>query len=240
MKKKAKKISEILNEVTTMDYETLKKYQQLALEKIRNSEGKERSQFENFAKQLMNELRTREEFSTDPTYNKELRENEEGKNNEKQDQKSREVLTHNIDFSKCGFDKSDALHMMGIYKLTSPNGAVFVGASTSKNLSNTLYSFIRKLNTGSYSNKELQEDWTRFGENAFVIEVPQVFEDAESAKAAKRAEIDRLNSSDIPCYNIAGNVKKIRDQQKQNDEQTQENFEQKAKLNKISRLKRKR
>ena len=235
MRKKAKKMSEILSEMTTMNYDTLKQYQQKTLEKIRTSDGDTKRKYENFAKQLMNELRTREEFSTDPTYNKELRETDESKNKTKTDEKTREVLNHNIDFSKCGFEKADALHMMGIYVLTSPNGAVFVGASTNKNLSNTLHSFIRKLNSGSYPNKELQEDWSRFGESSFTIEVPQVFEDAESAKSAKQAEIDRLNSNDIPCYNIKGNVKKIENKEIEQEEPQ----EQLAKLNQISRLRRK-
>ena len=87
MRKKAKKMSEILSEMTTMNYDTLKQYQQKILEKIRTSDGDAKRKYENFAKQLMNELRTREEFSTDPTYNKELRETDESKNKTKTDDK---------------------------------------------------------------------------------------------------------------------------------------------------------
>ena len=39
MRKKAKKMSEILSEMTTMNYDTLKQYQQKILEKIRTSDG---------------------------------------------------------------------------------------------------------------------------------------------------------------------------------------------------------
>ena len=53
--------------------------------------------------------------------------------------------------------------------------------------------------------------------------------------AKKQAEIDRLNSNDIPCYNIKGNVKKIENKEIEQEEPQ----EQLAKLNKISRLRRK-
>ena len=46
MRKKAKKMSEILSEMTTMNYDTLKQYQQKTLEKIRTSDGETDRKYE--------------------------------------------------------------------------------------------------------------------------------------------------------------------------------------------------
>ena len=61
---------------------------------------------------------------------------------------------------------------------------------------------IRKLNLNEYDNKELQEDWTRFGEKAFKIEVVKCYDNEDKAITDRKEIIDKLLEEKIDLYNI--------------------------------------
>lgn len=195
------KISDILKNRKEISYEELKKCHQLLLSKMRNIyEDKPREKLQEALKIIFTELKTREEFKDDETY---IRKQPLSKYETRQEEKKKNIIIHhNVDFSNCGFDKSDALKMMSIFKLTAPNSRVYIGISLSKNLSGTLYPMIRKLNLSEYDNKELQEDWTRFGEKAFKIEVLKCYDNEDKAITDRKEIIDKLLEEKIDLYNI--------------------------------------
>ncbi len=195
------KISEILKNRKELSYEELKKHHQLILEKMRHVyEDELRAKLQKALKIIFTELKTREEFKNDETY---IRKQPLSKYETRQEEKKKNIIIHhNVDFSNCGFDKSDALKMMSIFKLTAPNSRAYIGISLSKNLSGTLYPMIRKLNLNEYDNKELQEDWTRFGEEAFKIEVLKCYDNEDKAITDRKEIIDKLLEEKIDLYNI--------------------------------------
>lgn len=194
------KISDILKNRKELSYEELKKHHQFLLSKMRNIyEDEPRAKLQKTLKIIFTELKTREEFKDDETY---IRKQSLSKYETRQEEKKKNIVIHNVNFSNCGFDKSDALKMMSIFKLTAPNSRVYIGISLSKNLSGTLYPMIRKLNLNEYDNKELQEDWTRFGEKAFKIEVLKCYDNEEKAITDRREIIDKLLEEKIDLYNI--------------------------------------
>ncbi len=50
------------------------------------------------------------------------------------------------------------------------------------------------LRAGSHRNKQLQEDWNQFGEEAFVFEVLEVLEEKEEGYFDKKDELKKLEA----------------------------------------------
>jgi hypothetical protein len=73
------------------------------------------------------------------------------------------------------------LRSMGVYRITCrPNGKVFVEASL--NLEGTLDRERVWLARGGHMNRELQQDWERFGPDAFTFEVLETLTPTDEAR----------------------------------------------------------
>lgn len=78
----------------------------------------------------------------------------------------------------------------GVFQIRNKlNNKIFIGSC--RNI-NSLNGIRFQLNNGNYINSGLQEDWSKFGENAFVFEILETFEEKydaiTSSREAKRLE----------------------------------------------------
>jgi len=80
---------------------------------------------------------------------------------------------------------------MGIYQIKNLiNGKIFLGSS--KNLHGKSNSYKFQLNSGLHINRELQEDYSKYGEDNFTFEV-----------------LDKLEPRDDPSYNYDDDLKTL-------------------------------
>jgi len=78
----------------------------------------------------------------------------------------------------------------GVYQIRNTiNGKLLV--DTTPNLK-SLNGRVTSLNMGSYPNKELQKEWTEYGENAFVMEVLEVLKPSDNPFVVVKDELKKL------------------------------------------------
>ena len=79
------------------------------------------------------------------------------------------------------------LQKMGIYQITNlVNQKVLLGSSM--NLDGIINRHKFELKMGSHKNKDLQNDWNKFGENSFAFEVLEEIEPRENLDYQKELE----------------------------------------------------
>jgi hypothetical protein len=79
----------------------------------------------------------------------------------------------------------------GIYVVRNTvDGRILLGAS--RNLPAGLNGQRAQLRFGGHRNRALQADWNRLGEDAFVIEVHEELEPAESAREVRQEDLEAL------------------------------------------------
>lgn len=94
-----------------------------------------------------------------------------------------------IDKKELKKQYKQTLQPMGIYKIINAgNGKIFIGSA--KNLPGKINSIKFQLESGSHLNKELQEDFVKFGKIKFNFEV-----------------IDYLEPKEDPDYNYTEDLK---------------------------------
>lgn len=72
---------------------------------------------------------------------------------------------------------------MGVFQIRNKiNGKIFIGSST--NLTAKWNSQQFQLNMGSHPNRELQEDWKKFGKENFVYEILDEIKPSDEKNAA--------------------------------------------------------
>ncbi len=80
-----------------------------------------------------------------------------------------------IDKKKLKEDYKSIIHPKGVFALrNTKNGRVFLGSSL--NLKNKDVTLKMSLKNGNHFNSALQEDWNKYGEEAFVYEVLETLE----------------------------------------------------------------
>ena len=90
----------------------------------------------------------------------------------------------------------------GIYKITNTvNSMVYIG-QTRNNFIKRYWHHQWKLNAGSHDNCYLQSDWNIYGEQCFVFEVVEVFENEEYINNAEMKYIREQRKCGL-CYNIS-------------------------------------
>lgn len=98
-----------------------------------------------------------------------------------------------IDKKELKKQYKQTLPPMGIYQIKNLiNGKIFIGSS--KNLHGKSNSYKFQLNSGLHMNRELQEDYTKYGEENFSFEV-----------------LDTLEPKDDPAYKYDEDLKTLED-----------------------------
>ncbi|WP_338754541.1 GIY-YIG nuclease family protein [Bacillus sp. FJAT-52991] len=95
----------------------------------------------------------------------------------------------------------------GVYQIkNNENGKIFIGST--KNLK-TLNGLKLMLETDSHSNKELQEEWSQLGKNAFTFEVLEIlkkqddpyFNEKEALSEIEKKWLEQLQPYEERGYN---------------------------------------
>jgi hypothetical protein len=114
-----------------------------------------------------------------------------------------------IDKKKLRNEYKNTIHPKGIFILrNNQNGRVFLGSSL--NLNGIYGKNKLVLSMGGHLNKQLQNDWNTYGENAFtyeVLETLEIQEDKsynydEDLKILEMLWLDKFQPFHEKCYNI--------------------------------------
>ena len=90
----------------------------------------------------------------------------------------------------------------GIYQIiNTKNQKRFIGST--RNLK-TLNGVKFMLKNGSHINKELQEDWNRFGTEAFVFEIVELLKKKENEYYNEKEELEKLEEKWLEHYQPYG------------------------------------
>lgn len=96
----------------------------------------------------------------------------------------------------------------GVYKLTNKlNGRIYIGSA--KRFKERWQTHAKRLKSGKHSNKFLQADYNKCGEEAFVFEVIEVIEGPqENRLLVEQTYIDQHYDEQQQCYNLTRSVNK--------------------------------
>ena len=96
----------------------------------------------------------------------------------------------------------------GVYKLTNKlNGRIYIGSA--KEFKRRWSQHAKRLKSGKHSNKFLQADYNKCGEEAFVFEVIEVIEGPqENRLLVEQTYIDQHYDEQQQCYNLTRSVNK--------------------------------
>ena len=96
--------------------------------------------------------------------------------------------------------------LAGIYKITNnKNGKIFVGKGL--NVQGRLNRHTFELNFGSDNNKELQDDWKKYGADSFTLEVIDQLKPSDNSQNNITEELNELEAlwlSKLSPYNEKG------------------------------------
>lgn len=211
-----KSIEEIQQLVSTkeqLSYEELvelrKEMVQMMKDEYRDQERKNALQMA--AKEFYQEIKNRDQFGDDPNFEKQ-RYQEQNPNSglsdgkkpltKKEKEHIRGVRSHNVDWSPCGYEPENAARLCGVYIIQAPTGKTYVGMSDKNCLNESLLRTIDAISRGEIQNKQLTEDWKRYGESAFKIQVLQVFDQPGQAKSVKESVKQDILSQGYELYNL--------------------------------------
>jgi len=96
----------------------------------------------------------------------------------------------------------------GVYKLTNKlNGRIYIGSA--KEFKERWQTHAKRLKSGKHSNKFLQSDYNKCGDDAFVFEVVEVIEGPqENRLLVEQTYIDQHYDEQQQCYNLTRSVNK--------------------------------
>jgi hypothetical protein len=121
-----------------------------------------------------------------------------------------------IDKKKLKQEYKNIIHPKGVFAFrNTQNGKVFLGSSL--NLKNKDVTLKMSLKMGNHFNKGLQEDWNKFGEDAFVYEVLETLELKddlnydynEDMEILEMIWIDKFRPLSENCYNKNEKIRSV-------------------------------
>ena len=96
----------------------------------------------------------------------------------------------------------------GVYKLTNKlNGRIYIGSA--REFKERWKTHTKRLKSGNHSNKFLQADFNKCGEDVFIFEVIEVVEGSqENRLLVEQRYIDQHYDDQQQCYNLTRSVNK--------------------------------
>lgn len=200
-----KEINSKIKQVSDMNYDTLKEFRNdlIYLNNYGNLKDKQKEQLYNLLVKIFKIIKTFDEFSTDPDFHKELRD-ENYKAKHKPNNKSKQFHNYNIVFETKEQSAEELSDQSIIYTIVNNiNGKTYVSYITHSK--DGITKMMNNLDCAENckelsANKEMVNEWKQYGSNNFTLYIKKVV-DARLTKMEKNNLIAEYKSQCVPLYN---------------------------------------
>lgn len=200
-----KEINSKIKQVSDMNYDTLKEFRNdlIYLNNYGNLKDKQKEQLYNLLVKIFKIIKTFDEFSTDPDFHKELRD-ENYKVKRESNNKPKQSHNYNIVFETEEQSAKELNDQSIIYTIVNNiNGKTYVSYITHSK--DGIAKMMNNLDCAENckelsANKEMVNEWKQYGSNNFTLYIKKVV-DARLTKMEKNNLIAEYKSQYIPLYN---------------------------------------
>ena len=196
-----KEVNLKIKQVNSMNYDTLKEFRNdlIYLKNYGNLKNEQKEILFKLLVAIFNKIKTFDEYSNDPDFHKELRdENYEAV-------KYRTSHNYNIVFKKKKKSAKELDNQSVLYTIVNNvNGKTYVSYIT--NTRDGIAKMMNNLDCAENckelsANKEMVNEWKQYGSNNFTLYIKKVI-DARLVKTKKNNLIKQYKEQCIPLYNI--------------------------------------